>query len=176
MTIGPVQLLVIGFDEPNFTGEILEELDRLRASDTVKVIDAMVVYKDADDTLEAAHLSNLSDSEAAEFGATIGALIGLGFDGEEGAAAGAEAGSAGAADGIDLVEGAADWDVLAEIPAGSAAALILLEHHWAVPLRDAVARAGGFRISDGFISPLDLVEIGLLAREQVDAHAMTQPA
>jgi hypothetical protein len=30
-----------------------------------------------------------------------------------------------------------------------------------VPLRDAIARAGGFRISDGFISPLDLVEIGL---------------
>ena len=38
--------------------------------------------------------------------------------------------------------------------------LILLEHHWAVPLRDAIARAGGFRISDGFISPLDLVAIG----------------
>ncbi len=176
MTIGPVQLLVIGFDEPNFTGEILEELDRLRSSDTVKVIDAMVVYKDDDGTLEAAHLSNLAEDEVAEFGATIGALIGLGFDGEEGAEAGAEAGAAGAADSIDLLEGAADWDVLAEIPEGTAAALILLEHHWAVPFRDAVARAGGFRISDGFISPLDLVEIGLLAREQVDAHAMAQSA
>ena len=42
------------------------------------------------------------------------------------------------------------------IPNDSAAALILLEHHWAVPLRDAIADAGGFRISDGFISPLDL--------------------
>jgi hypothetical protein len=40
------------------------------------------------------------------------------------------------------------------------------EHHWAVPLRDAVARAGGFRISDGFISLLDLVEIGLLTAEE----------
>ena len=53
------------------------------------------------------------------------------------------------------------WDVLEDIPNDSAAALILIEHHWAVPLRDAIARAGGFRISDGFISPLDLVEIGL---------------
>ena len=176
MTIGPVQLLVIGFDQPNFTGEILDELDRLRASDTVKVIDAMVVYKDADGTLEAAHLSNLSEDEAAEFGATIGALIGLGFDGEDGAEAGAEVGAAAAVEGIDLVEGAADWDVLEEIPADSAAALILLEHHWAVPFRDAVARAGGFRISDGFISPLDLVEIGLLEREEVDAHALEQTA
>ena len=53
------------------------------------------------------------------------------------------------------------------------AALILLEHHWAVPLRDAIARAGGFRISDGFISPLDLVEIGLLSAEEAkDLHTM----
>src|SRR2546430_4582251 len=52
------------------------------------------------------------------------------------------------------------------IPNDSAAALILLEHHWAVPLRDAIARAGGFRISDGFISPLDLVEIGLITAEE----------
>ena len=58
------------------------------------------------------------------------------------------------------------WDVLEDIPNDSAAALILLEHHWAVPLRDAIVRAGGFRISDGFISPLDLVEIGLLSAEE----------
>ena len=38
---------------------------------------------------------------------------------------------------------------------------MLVEHHWAVPLRDAIVRAHGFRISDGFISPLDLVSIGL---------------
>ena len=56
--------------------------------------------------------------------------------------------------------------MIEEIPNDSAAALILLEHHWAVPLRDAIARAGGFRISDGFISPLDLVEIGLLSSEE----------
>jgi L-alanine-DL-glutamate epimerase-like enolase superfamily enzyme len=47
-----------------------------------------------------------------------------------------------------------------------AAALILLEHHWAVPLRDAIVRAGGFRISDGLISPLDLVGIGLATAEE----------
>ena len=50
-----------------------------------------------------------------------------------------------------------------DIPNDSAAALILLEHHWAVGLRNAIADAGGFRISDGFISPLDLVEIGLVS-------------
>ena len=65
------------------------------------------------------------------------------------------------------------WDVLEDIPNDSAAALLLIEHHWAVPLRDAIARAGGFRLSDGFISPLDLVEIGLLeAEEAKELHAM----
>ena len=52
--------------------------------------------------------------------------------------------------------------MLEDIPNDSAAAPLLIEHHWAVPLRDAIARAGGFRLSDGFISPLDLVEIGLM--------------
>ena len=63
--------------------------------------------------------------------------------------------------------------MLEDIPNDSAAALILLEHHWAVPLRDAIARAGGFRLSDGFISPLDLVGIGLMtAAEAEDLQAL----
>src|SRR5262249_42522604 len=65
-----------------------------------------------------------------------------------------------------------EWDVLEDIPNDSAAALILLEHHWAVPLRDAIARAGGFRLSDGFISPLDLVAVGLVTAEEAnELHA-----
>jgi hypothetical protein len=70
-----------------------------------------------------------------------------------------------AADGVSVFSDDDAWDVLDDIPNDSAAALILLEHHWAVPLRDAVARAGGYRLGDGFISPLDLVEIGLLSSE-----------
>jgi hypothetical protein len=31
---------------------------------------------------------------------------------------------------------------------------------------NAIVRAGGFRISDGFISPLDLVAIGLVSAEE----------
>ena len=67
--------------------------------------------------------------------------------------------------------------MLEDIPNDSAAALLLIEHHWAVPLQDAIARAGGFRLSDGFISPLDLVEIGLLeAAEAEQLHAMETAA
>jgi hypothetical protein len=111
------------------------------------------------------HLSNLSEDEAIEVGSTIGALIGLGIEGEEGMEAGAVAAEA-AANGIDLFSDEEAWDVVGDIPNDSAAALILLEQHWAIPLRDAVMRAGGFRISDGFISPLDLVEIGLVSAEE----------
>jgi uncharacterized membrane protein len=166
MAIGPVQLIVLGFPQPDFHGEIIDELERLRQSDTVRVIDALAVYKDAAGELEAMHLSNLSDDEAIELGSVVGGLIGLGFDGEAGAAAGAEAGADAAADGISPFSDEDAWDVLGDIPNGSAAALILLEHHWAVGLRDAVARAGGFRVSDGFISPLDLIGIGLVTAEE----------
>jgi len=185
MAIGPVQLIALGFQHPNFHGEVIAELERLRESDTVRVIDALAVYKSADGELEAEHLSNLSEEEAIELGSKIGALIGLGFEGEEGMEAGAEAGAEAVAEqgginalgdeegGINALGDEEGWDVLEDIPNDSAAALILLEHHWAVPLRDAIARAGGFRISDGFISPLDLIEIGLVSAEEAkELHEM----
>jgi uncharacterized membrane protein len=173
MAIGPVQLIVLGFNHPNFHGEVIEELERLRESDTVRVIDALAVHKDPDGEIEVAHLSNLTKDEAVELGTKVGALIGLGIEGEEGLEAGAEA----AADGVQVFSDQEAWDVLEDIPNDSAAALLLIEHHWAVPLRDAIARAGGFRLSDGFISPLDLVAIGLLeAEEAEDLHAMETAA
>jgi uncharacterized membrane protein len=177
MAIGPVQLIVLGFNHPNFHGEVIAELERLRESDTVRVIDALAVYKDQAGEIEVEHLSNLTQEEAIELGTKIGALIGLGIDGEEGVEAGAEAGAEMAAEGINFFGDADEWDVLEDIPNDSAAALILLEHHWAVPLRDAIARAGGFRVSDGFISPLDLVGIGLMtAAEARELHEMETAA
>ncbi len=169
-----MQLIVLGFNHPDFHGEVIAELERLRAPDTVRVIDALAVYKDAEGELEVEHLSNLTTEEAIELGTKIGALVGLGIDGEEGVEAGAKAGAeTAAAEGIDVFGDASEWDVIEDIPNDSAAALILLEHHWAVPLRDAIARAGGFRISDGFISPLDLVAIGLVTAEEArELHAM----
>jgi uncharacterized membrane protein len=173
MAVGPVQLVVLGFAEPNFHGEVIAELERLRQSDTVRVIDALAVYKDDEGEVEVEHLSNLTQDEAVELGTKIGALIGLGIEGEVGLEIGAEAGAEAAAGGITVFSEQDEWDVIEDIPNGSAAALILLEHHWAVPLRDAVARAGGFRIADAFISPLDLVAIGLTtAAEAEELHSM----
>ena len=177
MAIGPVQLVVVGFDNPDFHGEIAEELERLRESNAVRVIDGLAVHKDADGGIEVAHLSNLTREEAIEVGSKIGALIGLGIEGEEGMEAGAEAGAENAAEGnLGALADEEAWDVLEDIPNGTSAAMVLLEHHWAVPLRDAIARAGGFRISDGFIHPEDLIAIGLLAKEEAQQHALEPTA
>ena len=176
MAIGPVQLLVLGFNHPNFQGEILAELERLRESDTIRVIDALAVFKDAEGDIEVAHLSNLTKDEAIEIGSKIAALIGLGIEGEEGFVAGAVVGAEAGAEGLEVFTDEDAWDVIEEIPNDSAAALLLVEHHWAVPLRDAVARAGGFRISDGFISPEDLVAIGLVAAAEAEELAALHAA
>ena len=170
MAIGPVQLIVLGFKSPDFHGEIIDELERLRESDTVRVIDALAVHKDADGEVEIAHLSTLTKDEAIEVGSVVGALIGLGVEGEDGMVSGAEAGAEAAAEGESVLPDEAAWDVLEDIPNDSAAALVLLDHQWAIPLREAISRMGGFRISDGFISPLDLVEIGLLSSDEAQEH------
>ena len=175
MAIGPVQLIVLGFEHPNFHGEVIAELERLRKNDTVRVIDALAVYKDAQGEIEVEHLSNLSTEEAIELGSKVGALVGLGIEGEAGAEAGAVLGAEEVADqgGIEVFSDADAWDVIAEIPNDSAAALLLIEHHWAVPLRDAIARAGGYRLADGFISPFDLIGIGLVSAEEAkELHDM----
>ncbi len=168
---------MLGFEHPEFHGEIIEELEKLRESDTVRVIDSLAVYKDAEGEIEVRHLSNLTKEEAVELGSKVAALIGLGIEGEEGMETGAEIGAEMAAEqGINVFSDEDAWDVLEDIPNDSAAALLLIEHHWAVPLRDAVVRAGGFRVSEGFISPLDLVAIGLVTAaeaEELQAHEKT---
>lgn len=112
MAIGPVQLIVLGVNQPEFHGEIIAELERLRENDTVRVIDSLAVYKDPNGELEVEHLSNLTEEEAIELGSKVGALIGLGVEGEEGMEAGAVAGAEiAAAEGIHPLSGQ-DWDVL----------------------------------------------------------------
>jgi uncharacterized membrane protein len=169
MTMGPVQLLVVGFDDPKFTGEIDEELMKLRDSDVIRLIDVLAVKKDANGEMEALRRSDLSVNEAEEMGAVVGALIGLGFGGQEGAELGAVAGATAGQDG-HLLDDDEMWDLAEAIPDGSAAAIALIEHRWAIPLKEAIGRAGGFPLTDAWVHPLDLVEVGLMAAEELEAQ------
>ena len=176
MAIGPIQLLVLGFKHPDFHGQILEEIIRLRESDQIRLIDSLTVYKDANGEVAAVKVGNLTAEEEVELGTKVAALIGLGMGGEQGMLAGAEIGAEQAAEhGIDVFTEEEAWDVMAAIPNDTAAALLLIEHHWAVPLRDAMLSAGGFRLAEGFIDPFDLVAIGLMSAEDAEAHASLEP-
>jgi uncharacterized membrane protein len=166
MTMGPVQLLVVGFEGGEFEGEVLAELDRLRETDTVRLIDLVFVRKDADGKVEKILRSDLSPEEAEAFGATVGALIGFGAAGEGGAELGAVEGAAALEDGHVFDEEV--WYVDDAIPNGTAAAVALLEHRWAIPLRDGIRRAGGFHLADAWVHPADLVGIGILAAEEAE--------
>ena len=156
MPLGPVQLLVVGFDRPDFSGEVLAELERLRESDVVRVLDLLVLHKHADGVVERLHRPDLGGGEAEDAGAVVGALIGLGAADTEAARA-------------TLVEGDGDqlpaeeelWSLDEAIPNDSAAAIALVEHRWAIGTRDAIRAAGGAPIADAWIHPADLAAAGL---------------
>jgi uncharacterized membrane protein len=165
MSFGPVQILVIGFGDAEFKGTIRAELERLREHDVVRLIDLLVVRKDADGNIERLQQSDLSQDEAMEFGAIVGALIGAGTDTEDGAEAGAVLGAA-AMEGGHVFEANDMWYVDDAIPPGTAAAIALLDHRWAIGLRDAIRDAGGFHLADAWVHPADLIAIGVNASEQ----------
>jgi len=163
MAMGPVEVLVIGFGEDaEFKGEALAELKRLRDADIVRLIDLLFVRKNADGSVDKIEISD--DDELMKLGAVAGALVGFGAAGEEGAEVGALAGAAAMADGT-LYDEQEAWFIADAIPEGTAAAIAVIEHSWAIPLRDAVRRAGGIALADEWIHPLDLIAAGVEAAE-----------
>ena len=132
----------------------------------IKVVDVLGVYKDADGTIVSAQASDLSEDEAMIYGAWVGALIGLGAGGEAGAEVGAVAGAIHA---MDEYEYGIDADGLAtiadDIPPGGAGMLLVIEHSWAIPLRDALRASGGVMIAQDFLSPEALIAVGAAAAQ-----------
>ena len=158
MAMGPVQILVVGFGEDaEFKGEALAELDRLTKADVVRVIDLLVLHRNEDGSVEKIEISD--EYELSKLGVLAGALIGFGAAGEEGAEVGAEAGAGLGAEGTAFDDEEV-WYLADAIPAGSTAAVCLLEHRWAIPLRDAIAGAGGVALADRWLHPRDLIAAG----------------
>ena len=166
MEFGPVQMLVVGFENGKFSGEILAELRRLREHDIVRLIDLLFVAKDESGEIAAIEHSDLQGDEAEAFGALAGALLGMGAAGEEGAEAGAALGAAAVDERGSVIDTDDVWYVADAIPPGTSAGIALLEHRWAIPLRDAIEHAGGETVVDTWIHPQDLVAAGAdLARQ-----------
>ncbi len=158
MAMGPVEILVVGFGEvADFKGDALAELKRLSEHDIVRVIDLLVVHKEDDGSIDKVEISD--EHELTKLGALAGALIGFGTAGEEGAEEGAEAG-ADLGDEGTVFDDQEVWYIADEIPPGTTAAICLLEHRWAIPLRHAIAGAGGVALADRWLHPEDLLAAG----------------
>lgn len=148
MTLGPMQLVVFGFDgEPR--GELLAELARLSEQDIVRLVDLLAVRKAQDGTIQVLELSALEDD--AEAGATLAALTGLQAE--------ADGGTPSHAEQIDAADEDV-WFVADSIPPGTAAAIALLEHRWAIPLREKLQGLGGQLLDEAWVHPLELEAIG----------------
>ena len=129
---GPVDFLIVEFPagESNFTGEIAEEIVRLVEAGTIRVIDMIVITKDADGNLDAVEISDTED---------LGPLTEI------------EAGLAGLLAEEDVAY------LAAAMEPGSVAGVLVYENLWAAPFAAAARRAGGVLIADGRISPEDVV-------------------
>jgi hypothetical protein len=157
---GPVQLLVMPFAEGNFDVAILQELRRLREHDMIRLLDLLLVAKDELGNISRLEQSDLTVPQSPKFGSPVAALFGLDTDDDERPSVGGAVGSAFAhkngwpRDAVDT------WFPADAIPAGGAAAIALVEHRWAVPLRDMVQAGGGRGLVDRWVHPEDLIAIG----------------
>ena len=133
MEFGPVQMLVLGFEDGKFSGEILAELRRLREHDIVRLVDLLFVTRDENGEIEAIEHSDLAVDEAEAFGALAGALLGMGAVGDEGAEDGAAQGAAAVEERGSVINPDNVWYLADAIPPGTSAGIALLEHRWAIP-------------------------------------------
>jgi len=140
--LGPVDFLVLEFPagQANFTGEIAEELVRLVDAGTIRLIDAIVLTKDEDGSIEATELADLGD---------LGPLVELE----------SELAELLAADDVAQLANAME--------PGSVAGVLVYENLWAAPFAAAARRAGGQLIANGRI-PIQAIIASLEADDALE--------
>ena len=126
--LGPVDYLVVEFpaDKADFSGEMAKELSALVDRGLVRVLDLLILRKDADGSVEGAELHELDDSNVGQLRALEGEL------------------------GMLLAEEDIEAFGVAIEP-GSVAAVLVYENSWAGPFSSAVRRSGGQLIANGRI-------------------------
>jgi Family of unknown function (DUF6325) len=156
--MGPVQVLVVGFDRPTFSGEVLAEFTRLREAGIVRLVDLLLVSRAEDGTLEALAAPPGTGGDLGVLAASLLSQPEAEASGEPAVAAADPADQAHQADDADDADQAngAAWSLADAVPPGSAAAVALIEHIWATPLNAAIRRAGGRPLEETWLAPSDL--------------------
>lgn len=168
MTVGPVQVIVFGFERTDlFGGEVLEELGSLRGRGLIRLIDLLLAVKETDGSVNTIEMDGLSPEDTAEFGRVLGKLLGVTeLTAPEVASAAIDRTLAAAAASLGM-----DYQGLQQLietmPPGRAFGVLMFEHTWAIPLAAAIRRAGGVPLAQGFVTPEVLMMVG----EELDAIA-----
>ncbi len=158
---GPIQLLAIGFPETDkLKGDLLREIFRLSEEGMIRVIGLLAIVKDKQGKVASAQITELSDQQRAKLGAAIGALIGFGAAGKEGALAGADAGMKAVASKEFGLTPAQIKGIAKDMPNDTAAGLLLIEHLWAKKFKEIARKQHGVVLANGFIVPEALVALG----------------
>jgi uncharacterized membrane protein len=177
MTVGPVQVIVFGFDRTDqFRGEVLEELASLRGRGLIRLIDLFLAVKDASGDVAAAEMNDLTEEESVEFGQVIGKLLGVTeLQAGEASAEAVERTLAAASHSVGL-----DYNglrqVVENLAPGKAFGVLMFEHTWAIPLRDAIRRAGGVPLAQGFLTQEALLMVGEELQMIADAERTIEVA
>ena len=137
---GPVQVLVVGFDQPKFSGEVLAECVRLREAGIVRLVDLLLLSRTEDGRLETL---GAPGAGAGDLGGLAAEVLGQPDGASDGAAAAAE------------IDSAAMWSLADAIPVGGTAAVALIEHVWAAPLSSAIQGAGGTLLEETWLARED---------------------
>lgn len=177
MLLGPVQLLVVGLPNDRMKGDVARELQAASRSGAIRVLDALAILKTPDGKVISLGASDLTPDERAAFGSLIGALMGFGAMGTfEGAQAGAELGAAAFAQQNFGLSQEDIQGIAKDIPSGKTAVMVLIEHRWAVPLKEAFERAGGVMLAQGMVRPETLIGAGVNLAASVRAADQIGPS
>jgi len=158
---GPISLLAIGFPEiKNLDGALIKEIFKLSDARIISVIGLLGIIKDEKGKVSSAQITEFSDEDRIRLGAAIGALIGFGAAGEEGAKAGANAGAEAAYYKEFGLSHKQIKEIAKDMPNGTGAGLLLIEHLWAKKFKEIAMEKHGVVLANGFISPQALVALG----------------
>jgi len=157
---GPLQLLVIGFSQAALPLDFVNQLRKVRDDGIIRLVDAVYAAKDEHGGLTQIRVTDFSKEEMSLFGTLAGALFGYGAAGDEGAVLGAVLGEM-AAESREIGLDSDDMDEIADrIPRGKSAAFILLEHLWAIGLKESLRNTNGAVIANGWLTPAALIALG----------------